>query len=193
MDASVHDSVVAAVSHLPQLAAVAIMNTVGKHHSHAPSHLALAAGGFRDMTRIASSPFEMWNDILSANQKEVKKALRLYIKQLEKFAVVIDSHPARLAADFKTSRNLRSRIPRSMKGFHTPLIELSVFVEDKPGQLARLTAALGKRGINIKDLALLKVREGRGGTFRLSFENRSVATEAAHVLQDSGFDVGGTW
>ncbi len=87
IDAAVHDSVVAAVSHLPQIAAVALMNTVGKHHPHAPSHLALAAGGFRDMTRIASSPFEMWKDILSTNQKEVRKALQLYMKQLEKLAI----------------------------------------------------------------------------------------------------------
>ncbi len=80
-----------------------------------------------------------------------------------------------------------------MKGFHTPLVELSVFMEDKPGELARLTTALAEQKINIKDMELLKVREGRGGTFRLSFENRSVATDAAHTLQQAGFDVGGNW
>jgi prephenate dehydrogenase len=193
IDPATHDSVVAAVSHLPQLAAVALMNSVGKHHPDAPNHLALAAGGFRDMTRIASSPFEMWKDILSANQKEISKVLRLYIKQLNKIASVVDSTPARLSAEFKTSRTLRSRIPRSMKGYLTPLVELAVFVEDKPGELARLTSSLASHSVNIKDMELLKVREGRGGTFRLSFENRIVATEAAHILQGAGFDVGGKW
>ncbi len=188
-----HDSVVAAVSHLPQLAAVALMNSVGKYHPDAPHHLALAAGGFRDMTRIASSPFEMWKGILSANQKEISKALRLYIKQLNKIASIVDSTPARLSAEFKTSRALRSRIPRSMKGYLTPLVELAVFIEDKPGELARLTSALARHRVNIKDMELLKVREGRGGTFRLSFENRVIATEAAHILQDAGFNVGGKW
>jgi prephenate dehydrogenase len=80
-----------------------------------------------------------------------------------------------------------------MKGFLTPLVELSVFVEDKPGELARLTSSLANHNINIKDMELLKVREGRGGTFRFSFENRNVATEAAHMLQGAGFDVGGKW
>ena len=191
LDPVIHDSIVAAVSHLPQLAAVALMNTVGKQHPDSPAHLSLAAGGFRDMTRIASSRFSMWKDILSANKKEIGKALRLFINQLEKIATTVDSNPSRLSAEFKTSRNLRLHIPQSMKGFMSPLIDLSVFVEDKPGELARLTSSLAKKKINIKDMELLKVREGRGGTFRLSFENRIVSDEAARILQRAGFDVGG--
>jgi prephenate dehydrogenase len=191
IDPATHDSVVAAVSHLPQLAAVALMNTIGKRHPSSPAHLSLAAGGFRDMTRIASSRFEMWKDILSANQKEIGKALRLFINQLEHVAAIVNSNPSRLAAEFKVSRNLRLHIPLSMKGFMSPLVDLSVFVEDKPGELARLTSSLAKQKINIKDMELLKVREGRGGTFRLSFENRNISHEAARILQRSGFDVSG--
>jgi prephenate dehydrogenase len=191
IDPKTHDSVVAAVSHLPQLAAVALMNTVGRHHPDAPTHLAFAAGGFRDMTRIASSRFGMWNDIISSNQKEISKALRLYIKELLKISSLVDSTPSRLRAEFKKSRTLRSRIPRSMKGYLNPLVDLAVFVEDKPGELARLTASLANKKINIKDMELLKVREGQGGTFRLSFENRTVAMEAAHVLHDADFEVSG--
>ena len=191
LDPATHDSIVSAVSHLPQLAAVALMNTVGKQHPDSPAHLSLAAGGFRDMTRIASSRFSMWKDILSANKKEIGKALRLFINQLENIATAVDSNPSRLSAEFKTSRNLRLHIPQSMKGFMSPLVDLSVFVEDKPGELARLTSSLAKKKINIKDMELLKVREGRGGTFRLSFENRNVSDEAARILQRAGFDVGG--
>jgi len=191
IDPATHDSIVAAVSHLPQLVAVALMNTVGKYHPNSPSHLSFAAGGFRDMTRIASSRFLMWKDILSANKKEIGKALRLFINQLEKIAAVVNSNPSRLSSEFKTSRNLRLHIPQSMKGFMSPLVDLSVFVEDKPGELARLTSSLAKKKINIKDMELLKVREGRGGTFRLSFENRSVSNEAARILQRAGFNVSG--
>jgi prephenate dehydrogenase len=191
MDPAIHDSVVAAVSHLPQLAAIALMNTVGKHHSDAPHHLELAAGGFRDMTRIASSPFEIWRDILSANKKEIGKALRVYIKQLNTIASALKSAPNRLSKEFQTSRTLRTRVPRSMKGYLSPLVELAVFMEDKHGELARLTALLAQHSINIKDLELLKVREGCGGTFRLSFENQTIANEAAYILHDGGFDVSG--
>jgi prephenate dehydrogenase len=193
MDPAVHDSVMAAVSHLPQLAAVALMNTVGKHHPDAPAHLALSAGGFRDMTRIASSPFGMWSDILVANRKEIGKALNIYIQQLKKIAALVKARPSDLEEEFRTSKKMRSRIPRSMKGFLSPLVDLSVFVEDKSGELARLTSSLAERSINIKDMELLKVREGRGGTFRLSFENHSTAVKAAHILHRAGFDVGGKW
>ena len=190
-DPATHDSIVAAVSHLPQLASVALMNTVGKRHPHSPAHLSLAAGGFRDMTRIASSRFHLWKDILSANKKEIGKALRLFINQLENMAKVVESNPSHLSKEFKISRRLRMHIPLSMKGFVSPLVDMSVFVEDKPGELARLTASLAKQKINIKDMELLKVREGRGGTFRLSFENRIISNEAAHVLHRAGFVVSG--
>lgn len=191
IDPSTHDSIVAAVSHLPQLAAVALMNTVGSRHTQARKHLALAAGGFRDMTRIASSPFELWKDILSFNRKEVSTVLRLYIRQLERLASDLKSNHRKLATEFSTSRSLRSRIPRSMKGFMSALVDVTVFIEDKPGELARLTTLLAKRKINIKDMELLKVREGRGGTFRLSFENHAVAADVMHILQRNNFDVGG--
>ncbi len=191
MEASIHDSVISAVSHLPQLAAVALMNSIGEHHSNAKTHLALAAGGFRDMTRIASSPFNIWKDIISENRNEIKKSLQLFIKHLKRIESIIDKDITLLASEFDLSKKLRSRIPKSMKGFLTPLVSVPIFVEDKPGELARLTTALAKHKINIKDMELLKVREGRGGTFLLSFENRIAANDAIHILKKSGFDVSG--
>lgn len=193
IDASVHDSVVAAVSHLPQLAAVALMNAVGKHHAQARNHLALAAGGFRDMTRIASSPFGVWKDILQFNRKEINASLQLYIRQLKRLASDLRSNRRTLSIEFSTSKSLRSRIPQSMKGFLSAIVDVPIFIEDKPGELARLTSSLAKRKINIKDMELLKVREGRGGTFRISFENRTVAAEAVRILRQKGFGVEGKW
>jgi prephenate dehydrogenase len=190
LDPATHDGVTAAVSHLPQLAAVALMNTIGMEHKQSSKHLALAAGGLRDMTRIASSKFDIWNDILYANQKEIGLALNLYIRQLQTLSRKLQRQPSKLKSDFKSSRALRARIPRSMKGFLSPLIEVPVYIEDKPGELARLTSALANAQINIKDMELIKVREGRGGTFRFSFENQLVASEATRLLQALGFGVG---
>jgi len=77
-----------------------------------------------------------------------------------------------------------------MKGFLYPLKEVYVFVEDQPGMLAKLTVSLTRAKINIKDLELMKIREGRGGTFRLAFESREVAARAVGVLQKAGFEIG---
>ena len=134
LDPKIHDKVVAAVSHVPQLAAVALMNMAGRAH---PKHLGLAAGGFRDMTRIASSRFEMWQDILQANKHDIAEALDLYISLLRRIAHDVRRNPRKLKNDFESSRHLRSRIPRSMKGFLSPLVGLPVFLNDRPGQLAQ--------------------------------------------------------
>jgi prephenate dehydrogenase len=188
LDPKVHDKIVAAVSHVPQLAAVALMNMAGRRHA---KHLGLAAGGFRDMTRIASSRFDMWQDILETNKKDIAEALDLYIDLLRRTAKDIRRNPKKLKSDFESSRRLRSRIPRSMKGFLSPLVELPVFIDDRPGQLARLTALLAKAKLNVKDIELLKVREGRGGTFLLSFDNRAIAQKAQSILRKGKFETGG--
>jgi len=62
-----HDRVAAAISHLPQLLALALVEMVGDRNHREPAHLQMAAGGFRDMTRIASSPYSVWRDILATN------------------------------------------------------------------------------------------------------------------------------
>jgi prephenate dehydrogenase len=78
-----------------------------------------------------------------------------------------------------------------MKGFIHQLDELYVFVKDQPGMIARMTSSLAKAKVNIKDIELMKVREGRGGTFRLAFESKEMSTRAAKVLSRVGFEIGG--
>jgi prephenate dehydrogenase len=77
-----------------------------------------------------------------------------------------------------------------MKGFLHPLAELFVFVKDQPGMMAKMTSVLAKAKINIKDIELVKVREGRGGTFRLAFESKEMALRAASILKRVGFEIG---
>ena len=63
-----HDRIAATVSHVPHLLAVALMNTAGKMESQKEGTIDLAAGGFKDMTRIASAPYKMWHDIFATNR-----------------------------------------------------------------------------------------------------------------------------
>ena len=76
-----------------------------------------------------------------------------------------------------------------MKGFLHSLSDMFVYVQDRPGVLAKMTGALSQAKINISDLELLKVREGSGGTFRLSFESKELANRAARILRKKGFEV----
>ncbi|MCL5021054.1 MAG: ACT domain-containing protein [Bacteroidetes bacterium] len=62
-------------------------------------------------------------------------------------------------------------------------------VEDKVGVLREITSTLADAGINIKDIELLKVREGTGGMFRLSFETEQVLDRSAEILEGKGFQI----
>ena len=142
------------------------------------------------MTRIASSRFEVWNDILRFNKQEIGRALGFLERELKAYRSSLRKHSlGQLRQDFSRARKLRNAIPRNMKGFLHSLSDLYVYVQDRPGVLAKMTGALSQQKINISDLELLKVREGSGGTFRLSFESRETAQKAAKILRKKGFEV----
>jgi prephenate dehydrogenase len=189
LDPAVHDRVVASVSHIPQLLAVGLMNMLSKQRGS--TSLQLAAGGFRDMTRVASSPFDVWADILGTNKNEISHSLRLLIRGLGRYRSFIDSSQIeKFGAEFFMARKMRDSIPRDMKGFHRQLVDVFVSVQDKPGSLSRITTALYRRRINIKDIELLKVREGETGTFRLSFDTGIIADQAVATLRKAGYHAG---
>ncbi|MBN1781289.1 prephenate dehydrogenase [bacterium] len=185
MAPELHDRIAAAVSHLPQLLAVTLVNLISKD-SKSPLHLKLAAGGFRDMTRIASSPYDIWEDILETNQHAIAETMDEFIKDFETVRDKMCS--GTLNDDFTRANTQRLSIPRDTKGFIRPHFDLLVRVEDKPGIIAAISTALAERHINIKDIEVLKVREGDSGTIRLSLETPEARTEAQAVLKKTGFE-----
>ncbi len=188
MDAARHDRIAAVVSHLPQLAAVALMNTAAARNGEDDAFLRLAAGGFRDMTRIASSPFSIWRDILSSNRDHVLAALDDLTHRLSAMRTRLAGEgSAPLEALFEEARQVRDTIPRNSKGFLLPLSDIYVYAEDQPGELLSIAQALLASEINIKDIELLKIREGTGGAFRMSFSGEAVAESAVRVLQRAGY------
>lgn len=190
MDAKEHDRVAATVSHLPQLLAVGLMNLAAEKNRRNGAILQLAAGGFRDMTRIASSSFPLWKDILANNRGEVRRTLREFEKILRDAESALSQDSLlRIKKRFLRAKLFRDAIPRRSKGFLHPLYDIFVWVDDRPGMLMKMTSALYRFDINIGDIELLKVREGEGGTFRLSFESGEKARLAMRVLRAKRFRV----
>ena len=188
MDATVHDRIAAHVSHVPQLLSVLLVNLADRAKQQDPEVLRLAAGGFRDMTRIAGSPFPMWEDILAANGEEVTVALRSFRELLDNLLSDLDQQafPA-IGALFHQAEQTRDFIPSDGKGFLKPLADVFVFTADRPGALVALTTALYDADLSIKDIELLRIRENRGGTFRLGFDTSNEAVQAISVLTEAGF------
>ena len=190
MNAREHDRVAAVISHLPQLVAVGLMDNAARENKRDPAILRLAAGGFRDMTRIASSPFGMWKEILSNNRSEAGRAVAEFEKLLKQIRKELSQRTlSKVGKKFVRAKSFRDAIPKNSKGFLHSLHDLFVWVDDKPGMLARVAAALSGAGININDIELLKVREGQGGTFRLAFDSAETSRMAARVLRKKGFRV----
>ena len=186
LDPYLHDKVIARVSHLPQLLSIALVNSVSENGGL--NYLDFAAGGFRDMTRIASSSFDIWESVLKLNRNEIITAidgLNKNLLQIKDFLQTDDS--ASLDSLFKKARVKRDEIPKNTKGFINPLFDVFIYVKDEPGVLSKLTTLLYENNINIKDMELLKIREGTGGTFRISFENAEIAARAKNVIEKSGF------
>ena len=183
-----HDVISASISHLPQLVSVALVNAASlKTDSY--NFLDLAAGGFRDMTRIASSDFRIWKSIISNNKNNILTALDKFSYDLSLLSNQIykDDYKS-IEAYFENARVHRDEVPQQTKGFLNPLFDLFVFVADKPGAISKISTSLFEANINIKDMELLKIREGFGGTFRLSFESAEIVAKASLILKNIGFE-----
>jgi prephenate dehydrogenase len=179
-----HDAIVAAVSHVPHILSVALVNLARQAEDARPGTLKMAAGGFRDMTRIASAPYSMWHDILATNKKAIAPLIDSYIAILKEMKSSLAAD--KLEASFSAAAETRSEIPQSNKGFIRPQFDILVVAKDQPGIIAEMSGALARVNINIKDIEVLKVREGEAGTIRMAFESRETADNAISVLTSLG-------
>jgi prephenate dehydrogenase len=109
MDPEVHDTILAAVSHLPHVLAYALVHDLAAREN-AAELFAYAAGGFRDFTRIASSHPEMWRDICIANRDRLLQELDRYRRELDSIGRLLQAGDAAgLERVFAEARESRSR------------------------------------------------------------------------------------
>ena len=107
----------------------------------------------------------------------------MYIRSLENAANRLDD----LKPDFETANDYRRQVPKTGKGFLSPLTDVMVFVTDQVGVVAKIASALTEKDIDIRDIELLKIREKEGGVFRLSFDSVNLANDAVKILENIGF------
>ncbi|MGH9031532.1 MAG: prephenate dehydrogenase/arogenate dehydrogenase family protein [Acidimicrobiia bacterium] len=162
-----HDALVAVVSHVPQLAATTLMDVAATSGEQHATLLRLAAGGFRDMTRIAAGHPGIWPDICVANRDAIVAALDEYVEALERVRdLVVASDRPGLLDVLERARAARRSLPVGT-ATGEGLVELRVPVPDHPGVLSDVTTLAGRRGINIADLEIAHSMEGGGGVLVL--------------------------
>ena len=179
-----HDELVARVSHLPYLLALALNRMVARS-PHRDLLMFLAAGGFRDLTRVASGSPRMSRDMVVENKEALKGAIEELRGLLLELEELLEAPEALLRAAEEAKRT-RDSLPIVRRSLLPEMHDLVVQVPDRPGEIARIATALGEAGVNIKDIEVLTIREA-AGAIRLSFATRTEREEARRVLVQAGY------
>lgn len=182
-----HDRLVAVVSHLPQVASTSLMGVAAIEEAGEPDLLLLAAGGFRDLTRLAASNPHLWSEILLANREQIVDAIDLFVARLGVLrAKIAASQALEVERTFEEAKQARLRLA-AKPTVRAGVAVLQVAIADEPGALARITSSLAAGEVNIEDLQIVHSPEGGRGTVHLTVAASSSA-DAVEVLRASGHD-----
>jgi prephenate dehydrogenase len=190
VDAVKHDEIVGAISHLPHVIAVGLVNQIARYNETNELYASLAAGGFRDITRIASSDPVIWRDILLNNKEVVLRLLRDWQSEMHLFSELIESGNGEGIAElFRSAGEFRNRLPERRKGMITSIYECYVNVPDHPGIIGKIATELGQAKINLSNLHIIESREEVPGVLRLSFRQQEDLDRAILLLKSLQYDV----
>lgn len=158
-----HDQTVAVISHVPHLTAATLMGLASERAEEHAALLRLAAGGFRDMTRIASGQPNIWLDICAENRPAILSALDGLIAGLSAMRDVVD-HDDRgeLFRRLSRARDARANLP--VRGTHPgELAEVRIPIPDRPGAAAEVFTLAAELGVNIASFEVVHSVEGNRG------------------------------
>src|SRR5699024_4570665 len=172
LDPDEHDEMTSVVSHFPHLIASSLVHQAIKwenKHTYLPE---LAAGGFRDITRIASSNPKMWQDIFQHNGNKMSQLLEEWIEEMTSLKNILDhNQKERMITYLDQAKEYRDGLNKTKKGAIRSFYDLYVDVKDKPGAIAMVVQMLAVSGISISNIRILEIRDGINGALRLTVQS----------------------
>ena len=184
LDYREHDRITGTISHLPHLIAATLVNYVKDHDTEDELMKALAAGGFKDITRIASSSPVMWQQICLKNGTNITQILDGYIQALRKVRDAVEAGSEnRLYSLFETSRDYRNSMPGASAGPIKKQYALYCDIIDEAGGIATIATILASNNINIKNIGIIHNREFEEGALRIEFYDGLSSAKAVELLQ----------
>lgn len=184
-----HDNTIAWLSHMPQMVSTALAGSLPKillenNYQH------FAGRGFRDMTRIAASGWNMWHDICVTNRSAVLSALDDFSKRVENIRQALECLPREgdesLHHLFEEGNQGRASLFTPGRLASHGFYEVNVSLEDCPGAILAVMKPLSQAGLNVRDIELMKVRENVSGTLLISFKTEKEAARAVEILLAEG-------
>ena len=190
IDYHTHDYVTAGISHLPHIIASSLVNLVKDEDTKDGIMKLVAAGGFKDITRIASSSPEMWEQICMTNTGNIIDMMGDYIASLKQ---ILHSLKERQGHDiyelFETSRTYRNSISESRRGSVTPEYAFTVDIVDEPGAISTLSCILSARGISICNIGINHNREQGEGALKIVFYDEASMQQAWAQLKKYNYEL----
>jgi prephenate dehydrogenase len=188
LDADAHDEAVAAISHVPHVAASALANLASERAESGSDVLRLAAGGFKDMTRIAAGSPDLWAGICLDNREAVVRGLSQLRAQLEDFTGRVAARDRDGVRDWLArAADVRRALPSKWVPASERLRELTVSMTDRPGAVSAITQAAARAGCNIEDIGIDHVTEDTAVLHLVLTDEGDVEWLVDHLTAE-GFD-----
>ena len=179
MSAPAHDSLLARISHLPQITSTALAGAI----EQIGDNLNLSGQGLRDMTRIANSDGELWSEILLENQNEVLKAITEYQQIIANLKDALERRDeSALKNHFLNGNKGRARVSGKHGSKPRNYSHLMIVIKDEPGALSQLFEQCAAINANIEDLSIEHSPGQLTGLITLAFSPDDALRVQDHLL-----------
>ncbi|MDE3839396.1 prephenate dehydrogenase [Bacillus methanolicus] len=181
---SQHDYLTGVVSHFPHIIAASLVHQAYRSSRNQELIPRLAAGGFRDITRIASSSPAMWRDILLHNRSILLSLLDEWQEEMERVKkMLLECNHERIFDYFFSAKQFRDELPKKEKGAIPAFYDLFVDVPDYPGVISEITGYLAQEEISITNIRILETREEIYGVLVISFQTEEDRMRAEKCIR----------
>ena len=186
IDENKHDFITATISHVPHVVASSLVKLVKDLDDENENMKSLAAGGFKDITRIASSDPTMWENICSENKDEILKVLVTFKEIINKFENQIDNSNETYSF-FENSKKYRDSFAnRKINGNTMPEIDISI--KDENGAIAKIATILSDNDIGIKNIEVVNNRENNFGALKVIVRSYEERDKAYEIVKNAGYE-----
>ena len=190
LDYDAHDKATAAISHLPHVIASALVNLVEQSDDAHETMKTIAAGGFKDITRIASSSPVMWEEICLSNQKKLLLMLDAYQESLSEIRARIEAADAcGINRFFQSAKNYRDSLAVTPKGPLRTVFELYCDLIDEAGGIATIATILASNRLSIKNIGIIHNREFEEGVLKIEMYDQPSYDRTISLLRKYHYTV----
>lgn len=189
IDAETHDRILATVSHLPHVLANVLVSQAAGTLAHGDARLPATGPSFRDATRVAGAPSDIWTDIYISNREALTAEIDHTIERLQtvRASLAGADREAIEAWNDAAAADRRTLLESQLAG--DELHELRASVPNRPGVVAQLALELGRAGVNIVDMALYPASDMTEGVIALWIAGAPAAGRAQQLIVALGFPV----